>query len=102
MEHKSKEISLLYILGIMNSKYSSVLLADQRSGDYHIYPEHLRNIPIPLVSTEIQEKVSDIVEELLQLPSESVSFGKRFSDLNKIVYQLYGLTEEEIAVVEAM
>ena len=100
MEKKSKEISLLYILGIMNSKYASVLLADQRSGDYHIYPEHLRNIPIPLVSTETQEKVSNVVEELLQLPAESVLFGERLSDLNKIVYQLYGLTEQEIAVVE--
>ena len=47
MEELSKTVELRYLLGVMNSKYASVLLTNLRGGDYHIYPEHIRNIPIP-------------------------------------------------------
>ena len=47
MEELSKTVELRYLLGLMNSKYASVLLMNLRGGDYHIYPDHIRNIPIP-------------------------------------------------------
>lgn len=47
MEKLSQTVDLRYLLGIMNSRYASVLLTNLRGGDYHIYPEHIRNIPIP-------------------------------------------------------
>ena len=47
MEELSKTVELRYLLGVMNSKYASVLLTNLRGGDYHIYPEYIRNIPIP-------------------------------------------------------
>ena len=46
MESMSKEVDLYYLLGILNSSMADQLLADQRGGDYHIYPEHIRNLPI--------------------------------------------------------
>jgi len=49
MEVYSKQIDLRYLLGILNSRYANVLLSYLRGGDYHIYPEHLRNFPIPLI-----------------------------------------------------
>ena len=39
------EVDLLYLLGILNSSMADQLLADQRGSDYHIYPEHIRNLP---------------------------------------------------------
>jgi adenine-specific DNA-methyltransferase len=42
MQDFSEKIDLKYLLGILNSKYASVLLSNLRGGDYHIYPEHLR------------------------------------------------------------
>ena len=54
MEELSKTVELRYLLGVMNSKYASVLLTNLRGGDYHIYPEHIRNIPIP--SAPAQQK----------------------------------------------
>ncbi|HAT81076.1 MAG TPA: hypothetical protein DCS17_06715, partial [Flavobacterium sp.] len=57
MEKLSKEVDLKYLLGILNSKYTSVLLSNLRGGDYHIYPEHLRNMPIPKALKLIQDKI---------------------------------------------
>jgi hypothetical protein len=36
MENYSTQIDLYYLLGILNSKYASVLLTNLRGGDYHI------------------------------------------------------------------
>lgn len=47
MEAQSETVDLKYLLAIMNSRYASVLLTNLRGDDYHIYPEHIRNIPIP-------------------------------------------------------
>lgn len=48
MEELSKIVELRYLLGVMNSQYASVLLTNLRGVDYHIYPDHIRNIPNPI------------------------------------------------------
>lgn len=48
MEELSKTVELRYMLGVMNSQYASVLLTNLRGVDYHIYPDHIRNIPNPI------------------------------------------------------
>ena len=102
MEQLSKTVDLRFLLGIMNSKYASVLLSNLCGGDYHIYPEHIRNIPIPTATATQQQPIIDLVDEILtkkkQNPSEDTTDleGK----IDKLVYELYGLTDEEIAIVE--
>ncbi len=65
MEELSKTIDLRFLLGVLLSKNASELLRDQRSGDYHIYPEHLRNIPIPEANKEEQQEIINLVEQAL-------------------------------------
>jgi len=102
MEQLSKTVDLRFLLGIMNSKYASILLSNLRGGDYHIYPEHIRNIPIPTATAAQQQPIIDLVDEILtkkkQNPSEDTTYleGK----IDKLVYELYGLTDEEIKVIE--
>lgn len=55
MEALSGEVDLFYLLGVLNSSMAGQLLADQRGGDYHIYPEHIRNLPIPIATPKQQE-----------------------------------------------
>ena len=64
MEELSKTVELRYLLGVMNSKYASVLLMNLRGGDYHIYPEHIRNIPIPSAPAP-QKPIIDLVDKIL-------------------------------------
>ena len=102
MVELSKDIDLLYLMGILNSKYAKVLLDNNRGGDYHIYPEHVRNIPIPHATPAQQQPIIDLVDTILakkkQNPQADTSVEENAID--KLIYQLYGLTEEEISLIE--
>ena len=102
LEDFSKQVGIYYLLGILNSKMASVLLTDQRGGDYHIYPEHIRNIPIPIASNDVQKKISDLAKQVLnnKAGNPSVDTSSLESEIDRLVYQLYGLTKEEIKIVE--
>ena len=102
MEGLSRKVDLLYLLGILNSKYASILLTDIRSGDYHIVPEHIRNIPIALVGKEQQQPIIEFVNSILaakQLdPNADTSLEEH--EIDKLVYHFYGLTYDEILDVD--
>ncbi len=102
LESLSEQVGLYYLLGILNSKMASILLADQRGGDYHIYPDHIRNIPIPIASEETQEKIGNLAKNILDIKARPCSddISVLESEIDRLVYQLYGLTEDEIKIVE--
>ena len=119
MEKLSERVDLRYLLGVMNSRYASVLLTNLRGGDYHIYPEHIRNIPIPAATGEQQAEIIALVDKILDAKKRDVSVaslpqhdGTGHSErseestlalereIDRLVYQLYGLTDEEIEAVE--
>ncbi len=102
MEQLSKDVDLRFLLGIMNSRYADVLLTNLRGGDYHIYPEHIRNIPIPIASKEEQLPIIKLANSILTAKREnpSVDTIEQEREIDKIVYQLYGLTEDEIRIIE--
>jgi adenine-specific DNA-methyltransferase len=103
MEKLSETMDLRYLLGILNSRYAEVLLSNIRGGDYHIYPEHLRNLPIPSLTSANQhtaKKIILLVNEILsakQIGDDTTALERKIDEL---VYELYGLTEEEIGIVE--
>ena len=72
MEKLSETVDLRYLLGVMLSQFAAELLRDQRSGDYHIYPEHLRNIPIPEATTDEQEEIIKLVDIALCEKTEDI------------------------------
>ena len=102
MERLSSSINLKYILGIMASKLGKELLTLQRAGDYHIVPEHIRNIPIAQATEEEQKAIVQLVDIVLAKKKEMylADTSALESEINRLVYQLYGLTEEEIKIVE--
>ena len=78
MEKLSESVDLRYLLCIMNSKYASVLLENIRGGDYHIVPEHIRNIPIPETTEEQQKELVALADKMLSLTAESQKKCERF------------------------
>jgi hypothetical protein len=101
MELYSKKIDLRYLLGILNSEFASILLSELRGGDYHIYPEHLRSLPIPLVAMSQQEPIITLVNQLLSIKktnpaAETANLEKQIDDL---VYELYSLKEEKTTIM---
>ena len=65
MEALSTNVDSKYLLAVLNSSFASHLLDEQRGGDYHIYPEHLRQIPIPIPDLDVQKGLSSLVDELV-------------------------------------
>ena len=102
MEDLSAGYDLRYFLGLLNSNYTKILLDDIRGGDYHIYPEHIRKLPIPSATPAQQQPIIDLVDSILakkkQNPQADTSVEE--SAIDKLVYQLYGLTEVEISLIE--
>jgi len=64
MEELSDLVDTKYLLAILNSSLASRLLDEQRGGDYHIYPEHLRQIPIPIPDGETQDELCSLVDKI--------------------------------------
>lgn len=89
MEALSGEVSLYYLLGILNSSMADLLLSDQRGGDYHIYPEHIRNLPIPIPQREVQNAIGEIAKQILHLRETNTSYSELEEQLNGLVAALY-------------
>ena len=89
METISGSVNLYYLLGILNSKMADQLLADQRGGDYHIYPEHIRNLPIPVPQREVQDAIGIIAKEILRSRKANADCSELVERLNGLVAALY-------------
>ncbi len=102
LEKLSEDVDLRYLLGIMNSKYAAVLLTNLRGGDYHIYPEHIRNIPIPNPSKSQQQLIINIVDKILSAKKDNPQSNTSAleHEIDQQVYALYNLTPEEIDMIE--
>lgn len=103
MEYLSETVDLKYLLGVMNSKYASILLNNIRGGDYHIYPQHIRKIPIPTATSEQQKAIIALVDQILAAKKKDPQADTTGleAEIDRLVYALYGITDEkEIAVIE--
>lgn len=93
-----KRVSLYYLLGILNSKLMNYLFATKFL-NLAIKAEYLKQVMIP---SESDGKVIEIVKDILR--TKRMNSGTDTSSLeariDQLVYQLYGLTDEEIAIVE--
>ena len=102
MSMLSKSIKLKFLLGLLNSKYATILLKDLRGGDYHIVPEHIRNIPIPNATQEQQDDIIEIVDDILKAKKEDVSSDTSALEkrIDIWIYYLYGLSYEDITKLD--
>ena len=113
MEKLSETVDLKYLLAIMNSRYASVLLTNLRGGDFNIYPEHIRNIPIPSATQSQQQELANLATLMMDAvkrqqeakSDQEINICKMRieaidAQINAKVYDLYNLTKEEIAIIE--
>jgi hypothetical protein len=113
---EDRERILLYLLGLLNSKLimfyyrnTAQVLSNEATRGFSIYVEQL---PIPPITPQNQHLADQIVQRvdqilsLTQSPDFETSQEKQEKvkelerEIDQLVYKLYGLTEEEIMVVE--
>lgn len=118
------EYSAFYVLGMLNSKLSTFWLKRTsslfRGGYIALNRQYIENIPFPrpdLADMKVRkthDKLAELVDQMLALNEKLASaksghnrtllerqIATTDQQIDELVYQLYGLTEEEIAIVEA-
>ncbi|MGH9949664.1 MAG: TaqI-like C-terminal specificity domain-containing protein, partial [Pyrinomonadaceae bacterium] len=97
-----------YLLAILNSrmiyfyysKIASVLGDAEQGGRLRWFTQDVVNLPIKDISIKMKTPFIEIVDQILELKKtggETTGLERR---IDEMVYDLYGLTAEEIAIVE--
>ena len=102
LERNSPQFSVKFLLGVMNSTFAKGFLRANRRGNPRPYPDDWKMLPIPDVSAELQAPIVELVDRILKAkaadPDADVTVLEW--EINDLVYELYGLTEDEIDEIE--
>lgn len=99
---KTLKINMKYLTGLLNSKLIAFWLrymGKMQGSNYQIDKEPLMNIPIKMVSNEIEEKIITLVERIIELKKLDKDTQDLENQIDEMVYDLYELTEEEKKLV---
>lgn len=108
-----KSLNIKYILGLVNSKYLRWLYNKFVNESGRLFPQikitHVKKLPIPFISLEKQQPIIKLVDRILSLtqsedyledPQKQAKVKEYERQIDQLVYKLYGLTEEEIKIME--
>lgn len=101
--------NLNFALALLNSKLYEYLysyISQERNGRVfsQVKTVYIKQLPMPKLSLDEQQPLSDLANEILKLKkvdpnSDTAVFENK---IDQIVYKLYGLTEDEIEIVEGI
>lgn len=102
---KTQKINQKFLTGLLNSNLIKFWLRHKGKMQGYLFQidkEPLLNIPIINPEFEKQEKIIKLVERILAVKGKNpqADTSELEAEIDALVYQLYGLTEEEIRVVE--
>ncbi len=115
--------SIKYVLGLLNSKvldfYLKQVSTPMRGGYFRYFTQFIEQLPIRAINFDdpaektVHDRIVKLVEEMLDLHKQLAAatspqvaktiqsvIAKTDRDIDQLVYQLYDLTPEEIALVE--
>lgn len=102
---KTSRWDMKFLTGVLNSKLVEFWLRHKgkmQGSNFQVDKEPLQGIPLPIVESSQQQSIIEIVEKILAAkkanPQADTSAEEK--EIDRLVYALYGLTEEEIKVVE--
>jgi hypothetical protein len=102
---KTNRVNIKYLLGLLNSslirfwlKYKGKMQGD----NYQLDMDPLTQIPICIPDIHNQNKIIDAVDKILKQKKSNLHYDSIFleKEIDQLVYKLYNLTAEEIAIVE--
>lgn len=91
------------LLAILNSKMGWWLISKYCTAiqnGYQLIWKYFGQVPIAAASDAQRVEMEAIVNEIIALKKQDADTTALESQIDQLVYQLYGLTEEEIAIVE--
>ncbi len=103
----SGEKNLLFLLGYLNSRMATYLFSQLGStsgvGTTRWQAFTMERLLVPQATNVQQATITELVNRILSKKKEDsmATTSKEESEIDRLVYQLYGLTCEEISTVEA-
>jgi len=109
---KLPEISLKYVLALLNSKtyYLWLAVRGKRKGEtLELFQTPLSQVPIPKISLEEQEPFIKRVDEILALcksrnqqkqKGDHSELSRLENEIDELVFRLFDFTEAEIEYIE--
>ena len=104
-EYKSR-IDPHYLLGVVNSKYIAHAYNKLVREAGRVFPQvkitHVKKLPLAVPSKPVQDNIADKVKKILSAKqaNPAANTSKLEQEIDEAVYALYGLTPEEIKIVE--
>ena len=98
----AKKYDYRFLLGVLNSNFTNWYFRNFLSDGLNFYPNDAKELPIPDVSAEQQTPIIELVDQILNAKhtDSGVDTSSIENEIDKLVYALYDLTPEDIAIVE--
>ena len=102
---KEKNYDLKYVLAILNSNFALYWYqgnCKRRGAGFDVGVGKIRDFPIAKIPREQQEPLIILVDRILEAKrtNPDADTSDLENEIDKLVYELYNLTEDEIAIVE--
>jgi hypothetical protein len=100
--------NIKYLVALLNSRLLTYAFrnyfsgGDLRGNTFRYKKAFLQQLPIMKTDAEMQQKLEGLVEQIQQAKAANPAANTAAleAEIDQLVYQLYGLTTEEIAIVE--
>lgn len=100
-----KDYPIKYVMALLNStvltyRYKSIG-KQTGGGSYEFFPNGIGKLPIPIATPEQQKEIINLVDQILQKKKDNskADITKLECQIDTLVYQLYGLTNDEIKLL---
>jgi hypothetical protein len=94
----------VYLLALLNSTlflgYAKRVFVGKQGGWYEVQPDGLESFPVATASAAERSAISALVQKCLDARGQGAGVADWEAEINQRVARLYGLTPEEIKIVE--
>lgn len=105
---QTRRWNMHFLTGVLNSKLITFWLrakGKMQGSNFQIDKEPLTNIPLPApdsINAELEQEIISLVDKILSTKSHSLQadISSLEREIDRLVYKIYGLTDEEIKIVE--
>ena len=102
----SNDYDMKYVLGVLNSKITNYVYGfiNPEKGEAlaEVKKAHVEMLPIPRANAAQQKEVANLVEAIIERKKVGEDTVDLEESIDELMYRIYGLTAEEVSLVERM
>lgn len=104
---KTSRWNMKFLTGVLNSKLIAFWLRHKgkmQGSNYQVDKEPLQGIPLPLVDLTLQQPIIDLVDAIIYKKQQNphANTSDLENEIDRLVYDLYGLSDNERKIVEGV